>query len=151
MSNLFIYGTLLEPNYHRNLLILHSDNALQAAFNGKMYLCKSFPFVVPSTEFGDIVQGELYFLKDDKILDVLDAYEGCNIKSDKSFYKRQRVNVIDEHYNSNEAWAYVVNENVVLNYFCQIKHGNWLEYRSGNEFHNSNACKFFDTPYNRVV
>ena len=118
MFNLFVYGTLLE-NELNMILEVNSYHSEIAYFNGTMYDCGRFPFVITSENPTDIITGKIYFVRDDNVMLFLDAYEG-------QYFKREQ-HIIKVHGKEIKAWVYV--GNMPNEKFEQIKSGNWTEYR----------------------
>lgn len=82
---LFVYGTLKSHFHNVNAIALRQAARLvgAATYRGKMFRVTGprgalvYPVVVASDDCHDVVHGELYRLIDRRVLDRLDAYEGC--------------------------------------------------------------------------
>lgn len=77
---LFVYGTLKRESgseMHR-FLASHSEYIDNATIKGKLYEINGYPVAVPSNNAEDIINGEVYRLKDPTaVLACLDEYEEC--------------------------------------------------------------------------
>jgi len=77
---LFVYGTLRRATrsemYH--VLARHAELVGEATYQGKLYNVDYYPGVVPSDDPADAVQGEVYRLRNARVvLSRLDQYEEC--------------------------------------------------------------------------
>ena len=76
---------------------------------GRLYDLGRYPGLVLSESTEDKVFGELYRLRDDDVLRVLDDYEGCAPGDPEPHeYARRSVSVIGAGA-ATEAWAYIYN------------------------------------------
>ena len=79
-SYLFVYGTLMRRFEHpmHEFLMTHAEYLCDGSFQGKLYRISWYPAVVPSSNSADKVYGEVYRIRDTKILfKTLDNYEMC--------------------------------------------------------------------------
>jgi gamma-glutamylcyclotransferase (GGCT)/AIG2-like uncharacterized protein YtfP len=131
---LFVYGTLLEErNVLHRLLELFKVDSFNATFGGKMYTQGFFPYVVPSNELGDIVLGKVYVLDDERILELIDEYEGYVEDCSYNLYDRRFVTVyVYEREIDCECFTYLLRDgSEIINGLEVVKDGNWLKYMEG--------------------
>lgn len=113
---LFVYGTLMSRFHNVNAIALRQAATLvgAATYRGKMFRVAGprgvlvYPVVVASDDPVDIVHGELYRLIDRRVLDRLDAYEGCAADSPQPHeYRREIAKVMLEDGTASKAMLYV--------------------------------------------
>jgi len=87
MSYLFVYGTLLKNYNHPNFIYLkkYAKFKYKAVTKGNLYKISWYPGLKNAN---GLVYGEVYKIKNIKLLKILDNYEGCNYKEG---YEYQRV------------------------------------------------------------
>lgn len=132
---LFVYGTLrCDTNsqmYH--LLARYADFVDEAIFQGKLYMVDYYPGVVPSEDPSDLVQGEVYRLRNpDHVLSRLDQYEECGrgFPEPTEYIRRaEKVRLRDERIIA--AWVYVYNR--PTNKLDLIESGDFLQIGKGRK------------------
>jgi gamma-glutamylcyclotransferase (GGCT)/AIG2-like uncharacterized protein YtfP len=111
------------------LLTRYADFIGEGTFNGRLYDIGKYPGAVPSNEPDDIVKGEVYALrKPDRILKVLDEYEGCGPDEPIPTEFRREETIIS--LNTGEqvnAWIYIYNRST--NRLKEIRSGDYLKFR----------------------
>ena len=127
---LFVYGTLRQDanNQMSHILALYADFVGKGTFHGKLYDVDEYPGAVPSNETSDVIQGEVYALRDrDRVLRVLDEYEGCGPDEPlPTEFRRERMTVFLENGEKVQAWIYIYNR--PTNGLTPILSGNYLEF-----------------------
>ncbi|MEW6380015.1 MAG: gamma-glutamylcyclotransferase family protein [bacterium] len=110
---LFVYGTLRKCRNHRlhSVLVQHADFIGTGTLRGRLYRVGEYPGAVPSTSVSDIIQGELYALRDrDCAFRVLDEYEGCGPDDPQpTEFRRERAAIFLENGQEVSAWVYWYN------------------------------------------
>jgi gamma-glutamylcyclotransferase (GGCT)/AIG2-like uncharacterized protein YtfP len=108
---LFVYGTLRRNAGHEMFqwLARGSEFVGEATFQGKLYIIRDYPGVVPSHVASDVVHGEMYRLRDpDSLLARLDRYEGCGPSSpEPAQYNRETREVRLLGRETIAAWIYL--------------------------------------------
>jgi gamma-glutamylcyclotransferase (GGCT)/AIG2-like uncharacterized protein YtfP len=113
---LFVYGTLMSRFHNLNAIALRQAATLvgAATYRGKMFRVSGprgvlvYPVVIPSDDPADVVHGELYRLIDHRVLDRLDAYEGCAADSPQPHeYRREIAEVTPKNGTASKAMLYV--------------------------------------------
>lgn len=93
---LFVYATLRGDtggDMHHTLARV-ADFVGTATFRGRLYKVRHYAGAAPSDDPKDRVHGEVYRLRDpQKILAVLDEYEGCEPSSADGEFERHETNV----------------------------------------------------------
>jgi gamma-glutamylcyclotransferase (GGCT)/AIG2-like uncharacterized protein YtfP len=110
---LFVYGTLRRDvgGEMYRLLTRHSDFVGEATYQGKLYKVTYYPGVVPSNDPSDLVQGEVYRLRNpDLVLPRLDEYEECGPGfKEPTEYVRLSQEIQLRKGETLSAWVYVYN------------------------------------------
>lgn len=109
---LFVYGTLMHGSGHLVQQQLHDSSELIGSgwISGQLYQIHDYPGVIESTSVNDKVYGELYRLKDQTLLPLLDDYEACSSAFPEPHeYLRKTVNVTVSGGRKVQAWAYIYN------------------------------------------
>ena len=110
---LFVYGTLRRDvgGEMYRLLARYSDFVGEAAYQGKLYKVTHYPGVVPSNDPADLVQGEVYRLRNpDLVLPRLDEYEECGPGfKEPTEYVRLSQEIQLRKGETLSAWVYVYN------------------------------------------
>lgn len=110
---LFVYGTLRRDTRSEtaHLLARHADFVADGTFQGRLYRIDSYPGVVPSDHPSDVVQGEVYALREpDAVLPKLDQYEECSPEFPEPHeYVRRREEIVLANGSTCEAWIYLYN------------------------------------------
>lgn len=96
---LFVYGTLKSSFSNPSALALRRAAALvgPASLGGRMFLVSGprgslrYPAAVPPAGATGVVRGELYEIHNPRVLQRLDAYEGCAPESPKPHEYRRAV------------------------------------------------------------
>lgn len=113
---LFVYGTLMSRFHNVNAIALRQAATLvgAATYRGKMFRVSGprgvlvYPVIIGSDDPTDVGHGELYRLIDRRVLDRLDAYEGCAAESPQPHeYRREIAEVTLEDGVTAEAMLYV--------------------------------------------
>jgi gamma-glutamylcyclotransferase (GGCT)/AIG2-like uncharacterized protein YtfP len=110
---LFVYGTLrrgTDSKMH-HFLARHADFIGNATYQGKLYKIGEYPGAVPAGDPSDLVQGEVYRLRDpDSVLARLDRYEGCGPGfAEPAEYIRKIRPVRLSSGEAIQAWVYLYN------------------------------------------
>lgn len=110
---IFVYGTLRKnsKNQFFNILAQYAEYTGEGIFMGKLYNIGEYPGAVPSNNPHDVVKGEVYALHDsDRVLNILDEYEGCG-RNDPSpaEFRRRRVSISLKNGRRISAWIYIYN------------------------------------------
>src|SRR5947209_15602808 len=90
--HLFVYGTLMRGFDHpmAKLLSRSAEFIGSARCQGRLYLVKHYPGLVPSDDASDVVFGELFRLHTpEQSLMTFDDYEGCGPDAASPQYLRQ--------------------------------------------------------------
>lgn len=100
----------------------------EAAFQGKLFLVEDFPGVVPSSDPGDLVKGDLYELGSKEILSKLDRYEGFDAdRKEESLFLRKLMTVRLLYPGKDlKAWIYIYNGET--GHLPIIKSGDYLNF-----------------------
>ena len=122
---IFVYGTLRKGAGHpmNRALEAHATHAGMGCFPGKLYDLGSYPAAVPYNGVphheGGMVTGDLYRLhRPERILPLLDRYEGCtDMDGSGADYRREartvrRVRLLDGKQPDGESvqgWIYLYN------------------------------------------
>src|SRR4051812_35830816 len=94
--HLFVYGTLMRGFDHpmAKLLSASAEFCGDARCQGRLYLVKHYPGLVPSDDGSEVVFGELFSLHmPDATFAILDDYEGCGAGVAQPQYLRQLLPV----------------------------------------------------------
>lgn len=132
---LFVYGTLRQGTDSKiyRWLAQRADLVGEATCQGKLYRIAHYPGVVESENPADVVQGELYRLRDpESVLKRLDQHEGCapDARQPTEYVRRtQSVRLHDGQ--TVAAWVYVYNWPVDDRQW--IASGDFLEAQRGDE------------------
>jgi gamma-glutamylcyclotransferase (GGCT)/AIG2-like uncharacterized protein YtfP len=99
-SSLFVYGTLRSSYRNRwaKALRAASRHYEQAWTRGTLDLSGRYPVLQPGD--GNLIRGELYHLRNQAVLGLLDAYEGPS-------YQRVEIPVWTKRAGKRRAWCYV--------------------------------------------
>jgi gamma-glutamylcyclotransferase (GGCT)/AIG2-like uncharacterized protein YtfP len=130
---LFCYGTLLLPsNVLYKVLVLFSNSVTPAYLNGKLFSVGEypFPFAAKTDDNESLIFGKIFDLKEPKLLEIIDQYEGYDEKNDfnTNFYIREKHEVIDMFGEKTEAWVYFMNPDVEMPDCDEIVGGDYIEY-----------------------
>jgi gamma-glutamylcyclotransferase (GGCT)/AIG2-like uncharacterized protein YtfP len=123
---IFVYGTLRKQMSHplSHLLECHGVFVGTGIFQGKLYDLGRYPGAVPSTTKTDLVTGEVYRLQQpDKVLEVLDEYEGPR-------FKRTRVTIFFGEDRQISTWIYLYARSVAGRRI--IVSGDYVQYRNAS-------------------
>lgn len=108
MNKVFVYGTLKEGHGNNHILKENGVAFLSKAYTYDDYLLveNGIPYMLDIEEHGlkTQVQGELYFIMNETVMDELDLLEGHPI-----LYHRTRILVVDEDGDVHKCWAYIGN------------------------------------------
>jgi gamma-glutamylcyclotransferase (GGCT)/AIG2-like uncharacterized protein YtfP len=128
-DRLFVYGTLMRGFDHpmAQLLSRSADFIGAARCQGRLYLVKHYPGLVPSDEAADVVFGELHrLLQPGQLLRQFDIYEACGEGfAEPTEYIRQMLPVTRDGRPAEHAWTYVYNWPVAR--LPRIASGRFLE------------------------
>jgi gamma-glutamylcyclotransferase (GGCT)/AIG2-like uncharacterized protein YtfP len=112
-DRLFVYGTLMRGFDHpmAQLLSRGADFIGAARCQGRLYLIKHYPGLVPSGDPDDVVFGELFRLRQPaELLREFDMYEACGEGfAAPTEYVRQMLPVTLDGQTADEAWTYIYN------------------------------------------
>lgn len=127
---LFVYGTLRRkgggPAEVVEALRRHARRVGKATMGGALYDAGPFPVAVAGSE--GRVRGEVYELsRPDRVLDLLDRYEGAAAEGERGF-RRERVQVELKEGGRREAWAYLYAGDV--SHMLLIPDGDWVQHRA---------------------
>jgi gamma-glutamylcyclotransferase (GGCT)/AIG2-like uncharacterized protein YtfP len=107
---LFVYGTLRRTSDHPMAAYLarHSRFVSLAKTRGRLYDLGAYPGMLPATSDSDWVQGDLFELKNPKVvLAELDRYEGCVPEHPQPYiFQRTLTNVTLPNGEIVTAWVY---------------------------------------------
>lgn len=110
---LFVYGTLRRNirNKMAYLLAKRAEFISYASYQGKLYSVGNYPGLVPSDRLTDRVQGEVYFLRNQRLLlPHLDKYEECGADfAEPTEYVRKIQRVRLQGVKAIPAWIYLYN------------------------------------------
>lgn len=127
---LFAYGSLRRGSGHPMQSVLSNNAGYigEAAFQGKLFLVEDFPGVVPSSDPGDIIKGDLYELRSKEILSKLDRYEGFDAdRKEESLFLRKLMTVrLLPQEKDIIAWIYIYNGET--GHLPIIKSGDYLSF-----------------------
>ena len=129
-SYIFIYGALLSSLNHpmhdvlKRFAKLEGEGHIQA----ELYDLGQYPAVVLSENPVNRVKGEIYKISgSEKLLPVLDQYEGCNDNFPEPFqYLRRVVKVQGDDGTNVEAWVYLYNWDIARHTY--IESGDYKKY-----------------------
>jgi gamma-glutamylcyclotransferase (GGCT)/AIG2-like uncharacterized protein YtfP len=110
---IFVYGTLRRDanSEMHQLLAKHSEFVDDATYQGRLYKIDCYPGAVPSDNPNDMVQGEVYLLRQaDVVLPLLDQYEEFGPEfPEPNEYSRQQHPVLLKSGRLVTAWVYAYN------------------------------------------
>ena len=138
---LFVYGTLRQAVGHPLLGALRERAKWEgrARFPGHLYDLGPYPAAVPDGTGASQVVGELYRLTEPgPLLEVLDAYEGCDPDDPaRGDYRRELQPVEREDGPPCSAWVYLYNKS--LQGAQRIESGDYLDPhgKDGTENHET--------------
>jgi gamma-glutamylcyclotransferase (GGCT)/AIG2-like uncharacterized protein YtfP len=128
-DRLFVYGTLMRGFDHpmAQLLSRSADFIGAARCQGRLYLIKHYPGLVPSGDPDDVVFGELFRLRQPaELLREFDMYEACGEGfAAPTEYVRQMLPVTLDGQTADEAWSYIYNWPVA--HLPRIASGRFME------------------------
>jgi gamma-glutamylcyclotransferase (GGCT)/AIG2-like uncharacterized protein YtfP len=128
-DRLFVYGTLMRGFDHpmAQLLSRSADFIGAARCQGRLYLIKHYPGLVPSGDPDDVVFGELFRLRQPaELLREFDMYEACGEGfAAPTEYVRQMLAVTPDGQTAGEAWTYIYNWPVA--HLPRIASGRFME------------------------
>jgi gamma-glutamylcyclotransferase (GGCT)/AIG2-like uncharacterized protein YtfP len=133
---LFIYGTLRGDLKHDLADVLAQDASFlgEGTVRGRLFSLGSYPGMVPSERDSDVIRGELYEVpaeKWQKVVELLDAYEGCGPDDlEPHEYRRQLVEATTSSGRKVRAWAYILNRPTTG--LEEIPSGDYLAWRATN-------------------
>lgn len=92
---LFVYGSLRSDLHHPMHAVLaeHANQVGVATMLGHLVVVDWYPGMVPGTDEGKRVHGELWRVHDDAVWPRLDAYEECGPNDPEPHEYRRRVGV----------------------------------------------------------
>lgn len=131
---LFVYGTLRssisQSRDIRHLLQHEAEFQGIATVSGRLYNIGSYPGLILSNKPDEIVLGELYEIKDKRmVLNALDQYEGSVDPFPKPWeYQRVVEDVTTVHGSKVLSWLYTYQWDVVEK--MRIKSGDYLDFLS---------------------
>lgn len=113
------------------LLAAEADPVGEGRLQGRLYEVNGYPGVVMGEKADEQVVGEVFRLRrPEKLLPVLDAYEGCGSSGgEPAEYVRQQVRVILSGNGRIVAWAYVYN--LPVEGLQRIASGDYLKWLAG--------------------
>lgn len=127
---IFVYGTLME-GFPAHLLLRRSLCCRplgKAWMPGVLFDLGGYPGAFYLRSRQEVVRGELYEFRSDRIFSVLDDYEGYVESSpEKSLFIRQRVAVLDQEKKKVEAWTYLFNRPLPIG--GRIVRGDYRQHR----------------------
>lgn len=136
---LFVYGTLLaDLNSGPGQILANQATFVgEAWIRGKLYDLGAYPGLVYNPQSTEMVKGHIFRLKmPDKTLPILDQYEGYDEKfAEQSAYFRATCPIIDQHDHIWECQVYLYQGDISTKPI--IKSGDYMEYISNNEQHQS--------------
>lgn len=124
---LFVYGTLHHSikNEMSDFLSKNSTFISDGFVNGKLLDVGDFPALV--LDKNSKVFGSVYQLKSNRVLSILDAYEGFDEQNPtESLYLRTQIEVDLTDKTNLNCWIYVYNKSTKN--LQEITSGNYLEY-----------------------
>lgn len=123
---IFVYGSLRSQGSNHHYLAARFNQFAPAHLHGAAMSAVEFPYVWRSVE-GTVV-GELYWLEPgtyDEALAALDELEGFQGPGQDNEYERTVVTVMTADHSLVEAWTYLVNEAVGMQ-FPRVPSGDFL-------------------------
>ncbi|MEM6642238.1 MAG: gamma-glutamylcyclotransferase family protein [Bacteroidota bacterium] len=112
---LFTYGLLRKKANHEMGRFL-SDSAVflaEATYQGHLYLIDYYPGVIPTEDISKKVIGEVFSIRDKKLLEELDRFEGIGPAfPSPNEYRRELQEVQIKGGKTMEAWVYLYNRPV---------------------------------------
>jgi gamma-glutamylcyclotransferase (GGCT)/AIG2-like uncharacterized protein YtfP len=113
-SVVFVYGTLRSDAGHEMHAVLTAHAVLlgPATVHGDLYALREFVALAPREAASSVVTGELYEIRSDavdRLLRILDDYEGLSDPSQPHDYRRDVVTAALTDGRTLRAWAYVLN------------------------------------------
>ena len=129
LSKLFVYGTLNTPSNKFSKILKESSISLgEGEIEGRLYDIGNYPGVIEDSS-GHLVKGEIYRLKNLKVLKDLDNYEDFDSKNPtNSLFIRKALIVIDKKGKTHRAWVYLYNKSMDAKKI--IKHGDYKKYKN---------------------
>ena len=124
--HIFVYGTLRKQMGHplSHLLVRHGVFVGTGIFQGKLYDLGRYPGAVPSKNKTDLITGEVYRLQQpDKVLELLDEYEGPR-------FKRSQATIFYGEDRPISAWIYLYARSVAGRRI--ISSGDYVQYRNAS-------------------
>lgn len=129
LDKIFVYGTLLKQagNMMATYLKTNGEFLGEAMMPGLLYKVDFYPGALYDPELDRMVIGEVYQLKGvEKVLEVLDTYEGYDHEDDESsLFVRREVRVLMGA-ETISCWAYLYNNPV--DKLTPILSGDFLKY-----------------------
>ena len=111
-EKVFVYGTLKSGQHANRILQHHAEFICEDKIEGSLYHLGAFPGF--KAEGSSLVSGEVYEITDEKLLGMLDEYEGY-----PTLYDRVKMRTERGYF----AWVYVFKRKV--NEDCLIEEGVW--------------------------
>lgn len=130
VSYIFIYGTLMKGyKSHKKFNLSKRLNYIGIGkLNGIIYDIGEYPGLVIDCDDEKTVNGEVYEILDQSVLQELDEFESYKPSDpEDSLYVRTSVQLIDPKI---EAWTYTYNN--CINDKKKIKEGCWRSYEGSN-------------------
>lgn len=111
---LFVYGTLRRQLIENQRVQYHAEFIAEASMQGRLYLSNGYPGVVDSTDFADLVRGEVYQIHNSSALFViLDNYEECSAMfAEPHEYRREQRQICLVDGRQFKAWVYLYNMDI---------------------------------------
>jgi gamma-glutamylcyclotransferase (GGCT)/AIG2-like uncharacterized protein YtfP len=129
-DKLFVYGTLRNEfeNEYAKFLKKHGKNLGNGYFFGQLFDVGHYPGAIYDALCTEKVFGDIILLQNDKVLHMLDAYEGVDeLNPQPQEYKREMIAIFSEG-KAVFCWTYLYNHPVQS--LKKINSGDYLQYLS---------------------
>lgn len=126
-SYLFIYGTLLlADNEFAKYLKQNSTVIGVGKLNGYLYDTGDYPAAIADTKADSFIHGSIVRLKDAKVLEYLDPYEGFGEGQPQPYLFIREIVDIETEKGSLKCWIYIYNQ--PIDNLKLIPSGDYLAY-----------------------
>jgi gamma-glutamylcyclotransferase (GGCT)/AIG2-like uncharacterized protein YtfP len=132
---LFVYGTLRREapaSTHASELSKLAKYVGSAMLKGKLFLIGSYPGAIDAADVSDVVSGDLYQLRPNRLIEVLDDYEGCGPGDVRPTEYVRRIRPVEGPTGQVRAYVYLYNWSLVGK--RRIRSGDYVDYLKKREF-----------------
>lgn len=132
-ERLFVYGSLMNGMDASELLASRAEYLGRGVIVGQLFDLGEYPAAVKSSSANDLITGEVYELKDNRLLGQLDEYEEYQPGNLTSLFYRERVEVWLQHPEERavSAWVYYYNPRRRVSKKRRIRSGDYRLAKAG--------------------